>query len=81
MDEWVTAYGTGLPSRFARLPPVRNDMRSEPKEKVEYSDTPRPQQKFTVLEPCCILHWIGCNAESPAGEQLTGEKKSQQKKI
>lgn len=56
-------------------------MRSEPKEKVEYSDTvgkvivqPRPQQKFTVLELCCILSWIGCNAESPAGEQLTGKE-------
>ncbi|KAJ5826809.1 hypothetical protein N7447_003572 [Penicillium robsamsonii] len=44
-------------------------------------DLPRPQQKFTVLELCCILAWIGCNAESPSGEQLTGEeKKPQQKK-
>lgn len=35
---------------------------------------PRPQQKFTVLELCCILSWIGCNAESPAREQLTGKE-------
>lgn len=49
MDEWVTAYGTGLLSRFARLPPVRNVMRCEPKEKVEYSDTVRTRSFSHVL--------------------------------
>lgn len=52
-------------------------MRSEPKEKFDTVKKmmvqPRPQQKSTVLELCCILAWLVCNAESSAGEQLTGK--------